>query len=380
LPRSVADTDARSRGHAHDWRGDGIPQWRQLGNLDDPRLVRGRSAIAVLGSETCYWRTDEYNAASDEEVVAAAVPSMAMCPDTGLLLLASSVHRKVGFMYKQFRKLHGNDDSADLCWFAPSALMNSRLPSVAIDSALSEDKSKASAEFLNIWREDLSDFLPLDVIEAATDWGVTERAPQEGIYYFAFADAAGGTGKDGFTLAITHIVDDKIIIDLIRERVPRFVSADVIREYADILRSYRVHAVMSDDYGGGGYSDDWRRNGIEFKKCPYDKSEIYLRALPLLTSKRALLLDHNRLRTQLASLERRPLGGHEKVDHPQTASAHDDIANCTCGALVYAAMATRQQQGVPTCAPLVWSKTSGWFDAGTVAAKAQPPTPPAASR
>jgi hypothetical protein len=52
---------------------------------NDPRLIRGRSAIAVLGSECCYWRTDEYNAASDEEVVPAAVNSMAMCPDTGLL-------------------------------------------------------------------------------------------------------------------------------------------------------------------------------------------------------------------------------------------------------------------------------------------------------
>jgi hypothetical protein len=310
---------------------------------NDPRLVRGRSAIAVLGSECCYWRTDELNAASDEEVVPAAVNSMAMCPDTGLLLLASSVHRKVGYMYKQFRKLHGNNDSDDLCWFAPSALMNSRLPSGVIDSALAEDKSKASAEFLNIWREDVADFLPVDIIEAATDWGVTERAPQPGIYYFAFADAAGGTGKDSFTLAICHLEGDRIIVDLIRERVPRFVSADVIRDYTEILRSYRISAVMSDDYGGGGYSDEWRRNDVEFKKCPYDKSELYLRSLPLLTSKRALLLDHGRLRTQLAGLERRVLGGHEKIDHPQMASAHDDIANAVCGALVMAARRVERQ-------------------------------------
>ena len=34
------------------------------------------------------------------------------------------------------------------------------------------DGPKARAEFLNAWREDLSDFLPLDVIEACAEWGV----------------------------------------------------------------------------------------------------------------------------------------------------------------------------------------------------------------
>ena len=56
---------------------------------NDARLVRGRSAIAVLGSECCHWRTDEHSASSDEEVVGAAEPSMAMCPDGGLLMLGS---------------------------------------------------------------------------------------------------------------------------------------------------------------------------------------------------------------------------------------------------------------------------------------------------
>src|SRR5262249_30864021 len=74
---------------------------------NDARLVRGRSAIAVLGSECCYWRTDEFAASSDEEVVGAAEPSMAMCPDGGLLLLGSSVHRRVGYMYRRYKKLHG---------------------------------------------------------------------------------------------------------------------------------------------------------------------------------------------------------------------------------------------------------------------------------
>jgi hypothetical protein len=65
---------------------------------NDARLIRGRSAVAVLGSECCYWRTDEHSSSNDEEVVAAAEPSMSMCPDGGLLMLGSSVYRKLGFM------------------------------------------------------------------------------------------------------------------------------------------------------------------------------------------------------------------------------------------------------------------------------------------
>ena len=72
------------------------------GATNDARLIRGRSTIAVLGSECRYWRTDEAAALSDEKVVACAEQSMAMCHDGGLLLLGSSVHRKRGYMYRRW--------------------------------------------------------------------------------------------------------------------------------------------------------------------------------------------------------------------------------------------------------------------------------------
>src|ERR1700683_998261 len=76
------------------------------------------------------------------------------------------------------------------------------------NSALATDASKARAEFENVWREDVDDFLPLEVIEATTDWGVRERPPERGIAYRAFADAASGTGRDSFTLALGHAVTE----------------------------------------------------------------------------------------------------------------------------------------------------------------------------
>jgi hypothetical protein len=307
---------------------------------NDASLVRGRSAIAVLGSECCHWKTNELSSSSDEEVVSAAIPSMAMAPDGGLLMLGSSVHRKRGYMYRQFRELHGNPDAPEdtLCWFATSQTMNPSLPQGVIDRSVADDPQKANAEFNNLWREDLSDFIPLDAIESSTDSNVYHRPPEPSRFsYSAFCDAAGGTGSDSFTLAIAHRLQDQagtVVIDLIRERKPRFVPRDVVAEYAQILKSYGIGEVQGDKYAGGFHSDEWQHNGIRFVPCERTTSENYLHALPMLLAGRVRLVDNATLRAQLASLERRiSPAGHETVTHPQVASAHDDLATACCGAL-----------------------------------------------
>jgi hypothetical protein len=325
-------------------RTDDVVEFRNGASLEvgtnNASLIRGRSAIALLGSECCYWRTDEAAASSDEEVVAGAEPSMAMVPDGGLLLLGSSVFRRKGYMFRQFKRLHGNDACEDICWFAPSRVMNPRLPQSVVDKAISADSARARAEYLNIWREDVADFVPLDIVEAATDFGTVERPPQRGVRYVAYCDAAGGTGRDSFTLAICHAeprMAGRVFVDLVRERKPRFVAEDVIREFSGTLSAYGVSVVMGDGYAGGLTSDAWARNAKTFVKCDNDTSGNYLRALPLLTSGRARLVDDATLRGQLCALERKVVSGHEVVTHPSVARAHDDVATAVCGCLVAAA-------------------------------------------
>jgi hypothetical protein len=93
---------------------------------NDASLVRGRSAIAVIGSEACHWKHDDTSASnSDEEVVGASEPSMAMCPDGGLLLLGSSVHRQRGYCYRKFKELHGNDKAACVANNYPAGFFDS---------------------------------------------------------------------------------------------------------------------------------------------------------------------------------------------------------------------------------------------------------------
>ena len=340
---------------------------------NDVRLVRGRSAIAVLGSECCHWRVDEHSSSSDEEVVAAAEPSMAMAPDAGLLVMGSSVYRKRGFMYRMYKELHGNDTAEDIVWFAPSQVMNPRLRSADIDRALARDAAKARAEFQNIWRDDLSDFIPLDAIENCTDFNVHERPPLTNTKYFAFADPSGGTGSDAFTLCVAHYDKqrDTIIVDLVREHRPRFVPRLVIAELAKLLQTYGVASVMSDRFAGGFSSDEWTRNGIRFLPCPRTTSENYLFALPLLLAGRVRLVDNATLRSQLSSLERHAMANTEVVRHPAVASAHDDLAAATSGAIVMVQRAA-QRPRVPLSPPTLFSTATGEVLIGPQ------PTPPAA--
>ena len=131
-------------------------------------------------------------------------------------------------MYRRFKALHSNDASEDVCWFAASTVMNPCLPMSVVDKAIAEDASRARAEFLNVFREDIADFLPVDVIEAATDFGVMMRAPLAScsVRYIAYCDPAGGTGKDSFTLAIAHRDPKRmLVVDFVAERRPRFVPA-----------------------------------------------------------------------------------------------------------------------------------------------------------
>ena len=247
----------------------------------------------MLGSETAIGERANSAPIADEEIVGAAEPSMAMCGDGGLLILGSSVHRKQGYMYRKWRELWGKDDADTLVWLAPSATMNTRLPQSIIDEAMANDPPRARAEYLSEWRSDLSDFIPLDVIENATDYGVYERVPQpRRVRYFAFADAAGGTGADSFALAIAHREGSSHIIDAVRESKPRFVPAQVIASLAQLLKSYGISTVNGDAFAGGFHSSEWTTHGITFVPAERTTSENYLTCLPMFLAGRVRLVDN----------------------------------------------------------------------------------------
>jgi hypothetical protein len=258
---------------------------------NDHRSVRGRSVAVLVGDEASFWRSDDEGSSSDEEVVAAVEPAMSMIPGGGLTILISTAYRKRGLMYRRWKELFGNDSADDICWVADTTTMNPLMPPAIIEKAMAEDPARARSEYLSQWREDLADFIPADAIESCTDWGVRERPRVAGAHAVAFCDAAGGSGTDSFTLGIATLRQDRsITLDLLRERVPRFVPAVVVGEFSALLKSRGITTVKGDHYSGAWCSDEFARNGVRYVPSAQTKSEIYLGALPLLLSGRARLL------------------------------------------------------------------------------------------
>lgn len=320
---------------------------------NDHALVRSRTCLAICADETCFWTAEGEGSSSDEEVIAAAMPSMMSVPGGGWMVLASSPYRPKGLMHRRWRELFGNDKARELCWVAPSRTMNPTLPKKEIDKALAEDPVRARSEYLAEWRSTDTEFIPDDVIQGCTDWKVRERAPEKGQRYVAFCDAAGGTGQDSFTVAIAGLrPGSDVVLDVLRERKPRFVPAAVVAEYAALLKLYGCTEVHGDQYAKGWVADEWARNGVRYIPSRRTRSEIYLAALPLLLSGRARLLDSQTLRHQLAGLQRTiHSGGRESVNHGNSSLSHDDACNAACGAIVGAA--DRLSQAVPLVAPIV---------------------------
>jgi hypothetical protein len=334
--RMIAATVSRSTDEGIEFRN-GSASLEVVTN--DAALIRGRSILGLFGTEACHWDTNPDSPSSDEEVVGAALPGMAMIPGGGLTILASSAHRKQGLMFERWKELHGNDDADEIVWLASSRTMNPALPEAVVAQAMARDPQRAAAEFESRWREDVSDFITADIVDAATDFGVVERQPEAGQTYFGFADAAGGTGRDAFGIAVAHRdAEGRIILDCLRERRPRFVPKDVVSEFADVFHRYRIDTIKSDRFASAWASDEWTRNGIRCQPSDLTKSQLYLAALPLLLSGQARLVDNERMRRQFTALERRVhAGGRETVDDSGAASANDDLSNCCAGALVFAA-------------------------------------------
>ncbi len=218
---------------------------------------------------------------------------------------------------------------------------NPDLPQSIIDKALDRDHAAASAEYLAEFRTDVEGFLTREAVEACVTLGVRERPSERKHGYVCFVDPSGGS-SDAFTLAIAHTENKTQILDLIRERKPPFSPEQVVEEFAKIVRSYRCTKVYGDRYGGEWPREQFRKHGVNYEPSEKPKSELYRDLLPLINSGAVDLLEHDRLVTQLTSLERRTArGGRDSIDHAP--GAHDDIANSVAGALALA----YKQPGVP---------------------------------
>ena len=292
------------------------------------RATRGYTFAAVIADEIAFWRSED-SANPDHEIIAAVRPGLATLG--GPLVAISSPYARRGLLWETHRKHYRQQESAVLVAQAPSRTMNPLLPEQVVNDAYDRDPIAAAAEYGAEFRSDVESFLTRDVVDEATRPAPLEKPFDRQHVYIAFADPAGG-GADEFTLALGHHVEEtkQIVVDVLRAR--RGTPAEIVAEYAGLLKSYGVRTVTLDRYAGSWPADEFARHGIQTRTAPQPKSGLYVDALAALNSGRAELPPDDRLVNQLITLERRTSrAGKDSIDHPP--GGHDDRANAVAGLL-----------------------------------------------
>jgi hypothetical protein len=171
-------------------------------------------------------------------------------------------------------------------------------------------------------------------VDACTVRGLSRQDFVKGISYIAHVDPSGGS-QDSFTCAIGHVEGDVGVLDILLEKRPPFISIDdVVSEFCAVLKEYNIFECVGDRYAAGFTVEAFRKHGVEYRHSDKTTSDYFSGFLPILNSRRAQLLDHKRLASQLCSLERRPsrIGAKDQVCHPF--GGHDDLAAATAGLMV----------------------------------------------
>ncbi|RZU98779.1 hypothetical protein [Spiribacter vilamensis] len=288
------------------------------------RTARGFSYAAIICDEIAFYRSED-SANPDFEIINAVRPGLATLG--GPLLALSSPYARRGELWDNYRQHYAQDGDEVLVAQASSRYLNPNLPQRIIDKAYERDASSAAAEYGAQFRSDIESFIQREVLDAATRSGPLEIPYMRGRTYQAFIDPAGG-GGDEFSVSIGHRDNGVLVVDCIRAR--KGTPAEIVEEYAALLKSYGVRKATSDRYAGSWPSDEFNRHGIKVEPSAKPKSDLYRDCLAALNSGQVELPPDDRLTLQFQSLERRTSrGGRDSIDHPP--NGHDDRANAVAG-------------------------------------------------
>ena len=219
------------------------------------RHVRGFSICAAVADEVAFWWLSAESANSDKEVLNALRPGLARVPGS-MLWVISSPHATRGALYEANKKYFANEESKSvLFWVAPTAVMNPTFSEAEIRRAFDEDGSSASVEYDAEFKKDSETFIGADAIASVTPTDRIMLPPNKTTNYLAFIDTAGGAGSDSTAMAIGHVEehDDRetpptFVVDAIIERQPPFAPSETLKDFAKVLKEYRVSRVVGDLY------------------------------------------------------------------------------------------------------------------------------------
>ncbi len=320
------------------------------------RGVRGRTFLCTIFDEAAFFRDINF-ASPDIELDAAIAPGLARMPNS-MKIIISSVHKRAGLLYQKVRDYYGKNDAHTLVIVGETLKLNPTFDEGIIARALQQDLQRYSAEYLCKWRDDISSYIGMDLLDAAVDSGTVVRPPSTNIRYVAACDASGGRNNsftaaiahkaneiryvaacdasggrnNSFTAAIAHKANEgTVVLDALFERHAPFNPTEAVADIAALMGSYECHQITGDHYSANWVIEAFSKVGVGYIQSNRERSAIYIDTLPLFTAGRVRLLDNKKLISQFANLERRTFStGRERVD---PGPGHDDLANSCAIAL-----------------------------------------------
>jgi hypothetical protein len=269
------------------------------------RTTRSRTHVAAIFDEASFWRSED-SATPDVETCSAILPSLATV--NGMLVSISSAYRRVGMMYAKHRDYFGVDSDDTLVVSGSTRQFNPTLDASVIEASRKADPIAAMSEWDSEFRNDLSAYLDDALIDKAVDPGrPLELPPQRRMFYRAFTDAAGGTGRDSYSICIAHKEAEKYIVDVVRGTrfgVP-YDPVAITEAYGKLSQEFGVGTCVGDAYAAEWVTSAWSRTGISYVKSDLPKSQIYLEVMPLFTRELVNMPEHPRCRSRRVRLNLR---------------------------------------------------------------------------
>lgn len=323
--------------------------------------IRGASLICFIGDEAGFWKNSE-GKNIDIDVLNSARPGLSF-PHSKMIKISTPWMMK-GEIFSDYQRFWSKPNSEVLVFQGDIYTFRPDYSGKKLEKARRRDPVAFEQEWMARFRSDLSAMYDPVVIDKAVNPDRPLELPyRAGGIRAAFVDVAGGGGRDHYAICLGRLEDEKIIVEVVRSRAPKFNPEKITQEYAELLKSsYGVTEVVGDKYSGDWASTAWEKFGITYKRAEKTKSELYLEAESGFNTGRVEIPNRETLITQLKSLVRKArAGGRDNVD--TDGGVPEDEANVVCG-LIHLLMNEELMEPFVGTLPNVWPKGSGYYEDG----------------
>jgi len=291
--------------------------------------VRGVSLITFIGDECAHWKVEGKDV--DVDVLDSARPGLDF--DYSKMIKISTPYMMKGEIWQDYKQFYGKPNDDVLVFKGDTKLFNPTYSDRKLKRLKKRKPLTYRTEHEAFFRTDLSSMYDSLMIDRAVNYDrPLELTPDEGVEYKCFVDVAGGGGKDSYSLAIAHLENEKVIVDLVRCRAPKFNPDEVTAQYCELLENYWIDFVVGDKFSGDWASNSFAKHGIKYERSEKTKSELYLEGESPFNTERVDIPDKELAITQLKNLIRKTRsGGKDSVD--TDSGQPEDEANVIAGVI-----------------------------------------------